>query len=188
MDPIYRPGAIPEPPDLRDERVLLRRWSYDDLACIEEACRDQIIPIGTTVPNPFSEAAGRAFVERQWGRQNSGEGLSVAIAEVATGTAVGLICLLHRQQPGVASVGYWVVANCQGQGFARRSLGLLSRWALGVRGIIRLEALIELDNERSIRVVEGVGFRREGLLRMYLDLDTTRADAWLYSLIREDID
>lgn len=78
MDPIYRPGAISAFPKLRDEQILLRNWTYEDLPCIEEASRDQVIPTITTVPSPFSEEAGRAFVERQWKRQASGEGLSLA--------------------------------------------------------------------------------------------------------------
>jgi ribosomal-protein-alanine N-acetyltransferase len=188
VDPIYRPGVVPEPPELCHGQVLLRRWSYDDLPCIEEVSRDPVIPTGTTVPNPFSEEAGRAFVERQWGRFASGEGLVLAMAEAATGTATGMICLLHRQQPGVVGVGYFTVASCRRRSSARTSLSLLSRWALSLPGIVRLEALIQPENEGSIRVVESVGFHREGLLRRYLDLGTTRDDVFLYSLIQEDVD
>ena len=53
---------------------------------------------------------------------------------------------------------------------------------------LTLEALVEPDNEGSIRVLEGAGFRREGLLQAYLDIHATRADALLYSLIGEDVD
>ena len=141
----------------------------------------------TSVPNPFSDEAGRAFVERQWSRQTSGSGLSLAIVEAATGTAAGMMGLFHRAQAGVVGVGYWTATSRRRQGFARRSLNLLSRWALGVPGIDRIEALIEPDNVGSIRVAEAVGFRREGLLRKYLRTDISRVHALLYSLIREDI-
>lgn len=187
VDPILRPGVIPVPQELRDEPILLRSWSYQDLGCIEEASRDPDIPSGTTVPRPFSEEAGRAFIERQWGRSASGEGLSLAVAEAGTGTAVGLIALLHRQQPGVVGVGYWIVASRRQQGFARRALGLLSHWALSLPAVNRLEALVEPGNEGSIRVLDDAGFRREGLLRAYLDLHTLRVDVYLYSLIEGDV-
>jgi RimJ/RimL family protein N-acetyltransferase len=110
------------------------------------------------------------------------------MAEAATGTATGMMCLLHRQQPGVVGVGYFTVASCRRRGSTPTSLNLLSRWALSLPGIVRLEALIQLENEGSIRVVESVGFRREGLLRKYLDLGTTREDVFLYSLIEGDIE
>ena len=187
MDPIYRPGAIPGPPKLGDGHVLLRRWSLQDLPCVEEASRDPVIPRGTTVPVPFSEAEGRAFVERQWGRATSGEGLSLAISEAATGTATGLMCLLHRQEPGVVGVGYWTVASRRRQGFTRRALVLLSRWALGLPSVDRLEALVEPGNLGSIQVLEASGFHNEGILREYLNFDETRSDALLYSLIPPDL-
>jgi ribosomal-protein-alanine N-acetyltransferase len=186
VDPIYRPGVIPDPAELSDGQVLLRTWSQDDLGCIEAASRDPVIPGGTTVPSLFSEEAGRAFVARQWGRSTSGEGLSLAITEAETGIAVGLMVLLHRQQPGVVGVGYWMLASRRRRGFTRRALSLLSPWALGLPAVARLEALVEPWNNGSVRVLEGAGFRREGLLRAYLDLDTGRADALLYSRLRDD--
>lgn len=184
---MYRPDAIPDPPELRQGRVLLRTWTYNDLPCIEQASQDPVIPDGTTVPRPFSEEAGLGFLERQWQRSVSGEGISLAIAEAGTDTAVGLVCLLHRQQPGVVGVGFWTVASHRRQGFARVGLGLLSRWALGLPAMVRLEALVEPDNDGSIGVLEAVGFRREGLLRAYLDRQTARVDVLLYSLLREDV-
>ncbi len=129
MDPIYCPGAISAFPKLRNEQILLRNWTYEDLPCIEEASRDSVIPTITTVPSPFSGEAGRAFVERQWKRQASGAGLSLAIVEAETDTAIGLIALLHRQQPGVVGVGYWTVASHRRRGITRTALRALSRWA-----------------------------------------------------------
>jgi RimJ/RimL family protein N-acetyltransferase len=188
VDPIYRPDVIADPPELRDGQVLLRRWSHHDLPCIEEASRDSVIAAGTTVPCPFSEEAGRAFVARQWRRSASGEGLSLALAEAGTGTAIGLMVLLNRQESGVVGVGYWTIASRRQRGFARRGLILLSRWALGLPAVARLEALVEPDNNGSIRVLEGAGFHREGLLRAYRDFHTIRGDVLLYSLIETDID
>ncbi|MDQ3891916.1 MAG: GNAT family N-acetyltransferase [Actinomycetota bacterium] len=187
MDPIHRPGAIPAFPGLRDGHILLRDWTFEDLPCVEEASRDPFIPTGTTVPSPFSEEGGRAFVQRQWGRRASGQGLSLAITEARTDDAVGLIVLLHRQQPGVVGVGYWIVAGHRRRGFALAAVHLLSRWALGLPAVARLEALVEPGNDGSVRVLEGAGFRREGLLREYLELRSTRSDVWLYSLIRSDV-
>jgi len=56
-DPIYRPGVVPEPPELCHGQVLLRRWSYDDLPCIEEVSRDPVIPDRYNRAEPFSEEA-----------------------------------------------------------------------------------------------------------------------------------
>lgn len=188
MDPLYRPGAIPAPPELSNGETLLREWSYNDLPCIAEASRDTAIRLGTTVPSKFSEDAGRAFIDRQRGRWTTGEGLSLAIVEARTGTAAGLMCLLHRQQPGVVGVGYWVVASRRRKGLTLASLVLLSRWALHLSAVDRLEALVDPGNEASIRVLDGAGFRQEALLRSYTEFEGNRGDAVLYSLLESDIE
>jgi [ribosomal protein S5]-alanine N-acetyltransferase len=188
VDPQYRPGVIPFPPELSDGQVLLRNWSYDDLPCIEEASNDPVIPLGTTVPSNFSEEAGRAFIERQHGRWATGEGLSLAIVERRIGTAAGLVCLLHRQQPGVVGVGYWVVSSRRKKGLTLASLMLVGQWALRLSAVDRLEALVDPGNAASIRVLEGAGFRREGLLRSYMEFEGHRGDALLYALLESDID
>jgi ribosomal-protein-alanine N-acetyltransferase len=56
-----------------------------------------------------------------------------------------------------------------------------------VPGVERLEALVVAGNNPSCRVLDEADFRREGLLREYLPIGTTREDVWLYSLIRRDL-
>ena len=187
VDAVFRPGLISDPGSLRSPGLLLRRWEYGDMACIEEASLDPVIPTGTTVPTPFDDFKGRAYVERQWGRHASGEGLSLTMADPATAIAVGQINLLHRQQSGVVGIGYWVVTSRRRQRFASNAVHLLSRWALSVGAVVRLEALVDPDNLASCQVLERAGFHCEGLLRRYLDLGDRRADALLFSLLPVDV-
>lgn len=91
-------------PALDDGTVRLRPWSEADLGCVREAAGDAGIPEGTTVPAEFTEPAGLAFIERQRGRVEAGEGVSLAVT--ASGEAVGLAALLLRPQAGVAGIGY----------------------------------------------------------------------------------
>lgn len=179
---------LPYPqPQLADDRVTLRAWELTDLRCVEEASWNPRIPSGTTVPAEFSVDEGRAFIERQWSRQENGEGLALAIADRVSNDAVGQMALLFRERPGVAGIGYWVIERARNRGFARRAVRLLSRWALEEAGLARIEALVEPDNTASQRVLEGAGFEREGLLRSYLSVGSVRADAFMYSLVSEDV-
>lgn len=188
MTPPTDAFTLPYPePNLSDEAVVLRPWEMTDLRCVEEASWDPRIPLGTTVPAEFSVDEGRAFIERQWSRQEKGEGLALVIADRASDNAVGQIALLFREWPGVAGVGYWVIERARNRGFARRAVGLLSRWALEEAGLARVEALVEPDNIASQRVLEGAGFEREGLLRSYLSFGDVGADAFMYSLVTQDL-
>jgi [ribosomal protein S5]-alanine N-acetyltransferase len=86
-------------------------------------------------------------------------------------------------------IGYWVLERARRRGLASSAVAMLVRWALADAGMVRIEALVEPDNVASQRALERTGFRREGHLRAYLDLDLDgrRSDAYVYSLIRDDL-
>lgn len=165
---------------------MLRRWTESDLGCVEEASRDPVIPDGTTVPSSFTEAEGLAWIERQWGRADNGEGLSLAVADADSGEALGAIVLLFRRHPLTAELGYWLLERARGRGVGSRAVALLARWAVTDAGLARVEAFVEPDNAASQRVLEKAGFRREGQLRSYLVFEGRRADALIYSLLPSD--
>jgi ribosomal-protein-alanine N-acetyltransferase len=178
--------SYPDPP-LADGEVVLRRWTTADLDCVEEASRDPRIPAGTTVPAAFTVPDGLAWIERQWGRADNGEGLSLAIADARTDEALGAVVLLFRRQPGTVEIGYWLIERARGRRLASRAVALLARWALTEARLARVEALVDPDNVASQRVLESAGFRREGHLRSYLVFETGRADALIYSLLPSDL-
>ena len=67
-----------------------------------------------------------------------------------------------------ASLGYYVGANFQGLGYMREGLTLLIKHAFGTMGLHRLEANIQPQNKRSIRLVEQCGFSKEGFSKGFL--------------------
>jgi RimJ/RimL family protein N-acetyltransferase len=144
----------------------------------------------TTVPAVFTAEAGLAWIDRQWSRLETGEGLSLAIADAESGEAVGAIVAILQPDDelrrGTAELGYWVIERARGDHLAARAVALLSRWALEGR-LLRLEALVEPANTASRRVLERAGFHREGYLRSYLAFPTRRSDAVIYSLLPGDL-
>lgn len=172
-----------DPSPLRDERVTLRRWSFDDLDCVEEASHDPHIPAGTTVPALFSPAAGRSFIERQWSRLDNAEGISLAIHGHDIDRAVGLIVMMLRPQPGVIGLGYWIVPSARRRGYATAAATLASTWAIVDGGFARIEAWVEPDNTASQHVLTSAGFELEGRLRSFLTTGTTRSDALVFSRV-----
>ena len=178
--------AYPDP-ELTDGVVRLRKWSEDDLGCIEEASHDRAITEGTTVPPVFTPEEGRAFVHRQWSRINDGVAVSFAVADAETDRAQGLVILPVRPQNGVAGLGYWLgywlAASARGRGRATRAVRLISDWALRDLSMQRVEAWVEPDNVASQQVLRHAGFDKEGRLRNFLELDGRRTDALVFSRI-----
>lgn len=107
------------------------------------------------------------------------------IADAVAGSALGAVVLMLRPQPGVAGIGYWVVPSARGRGTATRAVMLVSSWALDVAGIERVEAWVEPDNEASRRVLTAAAFAQEGVLRRFLSFPGRRADAVVFSRIRD---
>jgi ribosomal-protein-alanine N-acetyltransferase len=70
---------------------------------------------------------------------------------------------------------------------ASLAVALVCDHAFGPVGLHRLQADIRPENVRSQRLVERLGFVREGLLRRYLDIDGDWRDHYTYALLAEDV-
>lgn len=173
-------------PDLTDGVVSLRKWRITDVECLRHAAVDTNIPRITSVPAAFTEEGARTFIERQWGRIEDGEGVALALTDAATDEAVGHIYVAVRPQHGVVGLGYWVVPEARGRGFAARGARLAATWALGPLGADRIEAWVAPNNEPSLRTVASAGFHREGVLRSFLTFGGERSDMVVWSRLPSD--
>ena len=174
-------------PDLSSDFVRLRKWRYDDLACIEAASSDTTIPQGTTVPAQYTEIEGRAFIERQWERQTSGQGLSMAIADATADVAKGLVFLGLGRGRGHCHLGYWLIPSARGAGLGTAAIELVSKWVLTATEVHRLVAEVEPGNAASIALLRKSGFTEEGILRSWLWIEDELFDALQFSLLRSDL-
>ncbi|MFJ4822139.1 GNAT family N-acetyltransferase [Streptomyces bacillaris] len=166
---------------------VLRPWEMSDLPLVREASQDPYIPLITTIPARYSDAAAEAFVRRQWERAATGAGYPFAIVRSRDRRPVGSIGLWLRELPeGRASIGYWMVASGRGQGVTRAALRTVTSWALRDLGIPRLQLFIEPWNTASARIAVDVGYRREGLLRGWQRVGDERRDMAVYGLLNTD--
>ena len=84
-------------------------------------------------------------------------------------------------------LGYWIDRAVAGRGMASLAVALVCDHAFGPLGLHRLQADIRPENRPSQALVEGLGFRQEGLLRRYLDIDGDWRDHLTYALLAEDL-
>lgn len=100
---------------------------------------------------------------------------------------VGWITLLVvNWEHGLAELGYALTTAEQGKGVMPAALSLLLVDLFSGTTLHRLEARCAVENEASQKVLERLGFEREGLLRDYFRLGDGRVDNYLYSLLRSD--
>ena len=85
-----------------------------------------------------------------------------------------------------AWVGYWVSAEVTGGGIATAALALGVDHCFGSVGLHRVEATVRPENGASRRVLAKVGFREEGLLKRYLNVDGDWRDHLLVAMTVEE--
>ncbi len=86
-----------------------------------------------------------------------------------------------------AWIGYWVASERIGGGVATAALALGVDHCFGPVMLHRVEATVRPENAPSRRVLAKVGFREEGLLKRYLDVDGAWRDHLLVAITVEEL-
>lgn len=86
-----------------------------------------------------------------------------------------------------AWIGYWVQSSVTGGGVATGAVALGLDHCFGSAMLHRVEATVRPENMASRAVLAKVGFRQEGLLRRYLEVDQAWRDHLLMALTVEEV-
>jgi ribosomal-protein-alanine N-acetyltransferase len=86
-----------------------------------------------------------------------------------------------------ATLGYWVDEARAGRGIAPTAVAMATDHCFRVLGLHRMEINIRPENTASLRVVEKLGFRDEGLRERYLHIGGRWADHRSFALTTEDV-
>jgi ribosomal-protein-alanine N-acetyltransferase len=154
------------------------------------ANEDWLTPWEPSAPLPWrlrhTPAAYRAMRRAVARRARMGTSLPFAIR--VEGRLAGQVTIDNIVRGAMRSghLGYWIDRAAAGRGMASLAVALVCDHAFGPVGLHRLQADIRPENGPSQRLVERLGFSREGLLRRYLDIDGDWRDHLTYALLAED--
>ena len=84
-----------------------------------------------------------------------------------------------------AYIGYWMAASQQGRGLMSEAVRAAVDWAFDTLRLHRIQAAVIPRNDRSVRVLEKLGFRREGLAERYLQIAGKWQDHAIFAVTRE---
>ncbi|WP_399939705.1 GNAT family N-acetyltransferase [Streptomyces sp. BBFR25] len=137
---------------------------------------------------PWTERAraGR-FLAMSRTMADEGTGVRVAVERASDGALVGWCCLVEwNPDYRSASLGYCLDEAMWGRGYATEAAHALLTWAFGTLDLNRVQAEADTRNAASARVLEKIGFVREGTLREDCVVGGEVSDSWVYGLLRRE--
>ena len=172
------PGAV----FLRNESVELRTIEEEDLAFVRDGVNDPDVwpTLGSFQPYNMKQ-------ERQWLERIS-EDDDVHLLVCDDGDPVGVVGLHSEDTASTGELGYWITSAEWGNGYATAAVRLVSAYAFDHRRLHKVAADVYSHNPASARVLEKVGFEREGVHRQEAYVKGAYRDVLRYGLLRMEFE
>ncbi|WP_245841485.1 GNAT family N-acetyltransferase [Sphingomonas lenta] len=165
--------------EFESERLRFRPQRIEDAEALHEAYRDEALM------RYWSSAPHRTLDDTVAYLTPSGEGRGWSIVAKETGEVTGTLFTSERRS-GVSEIGYLLVRRHWGRGYAREAVARLLDLLFLEEGRRRVFADTDPENGPSIRLLESLGFRREGLLRAEWETHIGVRDSVVWGLLRDE--
>jgi RimJ/RimL family protein N-acetyltransferase len=154
------------------ERLVLRCWEPRDAPLVKDAVDSSLehlrvwMPWAHDAPQPLDDVASLLATFRA--RFDLGEDYIYGILAADESRVLGGTGLHTRAGDDALEIGYWLRADATGRGFASEATAALTRVAIRVAGVDRVEIRVDPANEASLRIPRRLGFVEEATLRRRL--------------------
>ena len=180
-----------EVPTLTHGLITLRAPKESDIPALFEGAQDPLIPVFTRIPSNYSMANAEFYVrDRSPNAFANQTELQLALeygngADAKFGGAFSFHSMDLREH--VAEIGYWLCAPMRGKGIGSIATKLLTQFGFESIGFERIEAVVNVENIASRKLLEKSGYSLEGIMRKKSRKeDGTQKDMALYAAIRQD--
>ena len=179
-------------PVIETDRVLLRAPQLSDYSAWAElraASQDFLVPWEPLwAPDELSRASFRRRIRHYMRDMREDVGYALFVYDTRSTSLVGgiTLCNVRRGVTQSCTLGYWVGAAQARQGVMTAAVRAVVPFVFDSLELHRLEAACLPENTASMRLLERVGFKREGLARRYLRINGDWRDHVLYALLETD--
>lgn len=173
---------MPGPVFLEGNDVELRTVEREDLEFCQQRLNDPEVRHGLGLSEPLTSDD-----EEGWYETCVLESDDVHLLVCDDGEAVGTVGLNDVSETfGNTELGYWIAPEYHRNGYATAAARLLVDYAFTERRLHKVYANAFAFNEGSQRVLENVGFEREGVHREQAFVDGEHVDVYRYGLLAAD--
>jgi len=152
-------------PVVLTERLSIRRFCADDAAFLVDLLNQPsfITNIGDRGVRTLDDACFYIENGPQAMYEKYGFGL-FRVALKATDTPIGICGILKRETLQDIDIGFAFLPAYWSKGYALESATAVKAWAKATLGLTRLVAIVQPGNGPSIRLLEKLGLRYEGMV------------------------
>lgn len=174
-------------PTLHTARLLLRPFTEEDKDAIYALMTNATVLRYWDTPPWTERARADRFLARCKEMEQEGSGVRLAIERIADGMFIGW-CAFMQWNPDFRSalIGYCLGEEAWGHGFATEAAGAMVQWAFDTLDLNRIQSEADTRNRASERVLEKLGFVREGTLRENCIVNGDVSDSSVYGLLRRE--
>jgi RimJ/RimL family protein N-acetyltransferase len=174
-------------PTLETPRLRLRWLTREDGSALYDVFSDPEVARYLSRP-PWTDPAGAAtLVDDLHASFELRELFQWGIALREDDRVIGTCTLTRIDEPHRrAELGYALARRCWGQGLGREAIDRVLAYGFDDLGLHRIEADTDPRNARSIRLLEGAGFVREGYLRERWHVNGEICDGLFFGLLRRE--
>lgn len=169
-------------PTLQTHRLLLRQLRVTDAPSLHIALADKPNMMWWSSAPHASVAETEAYIT--WNASEDEGHFCWAITE-QDDLALGWVILIPKRE-GVFEIGYMLRPDYGGRGLAREAALAAIGYGFSSLGLRRIFADIDPDNAASIRLVDALGFKREGYFREEWETHIGVRDSVIYALLAKD--
>jgi RimJ/RimL family protein N-acetyltransferase len=152
---------------LLTERLRLRLFSEADAAFVLDLFTQPSFIAGVADRGLRTEADAARYVRERLAPAYAEHGFGFwAVERRADGETIGLCGLIRRDALDDVDVGYALLPQHTGQGYAREAVAATLTHARDALGLDRVVAIVNPDNTASVRLLRTLGLRLESALTM----------------------
>jgi RimJ/RimL family protein N-acetyltransferase len=168
-------------------RLVLRGFGLGDAAALAAYRSDPEVSRYQAWASPVSLGEAKSLVKTMSAGDPRAAGwYQYAIERRDEAGLIGDIGVCRSDDGRQAEVGFTLATRFQGRGYAREAVARIVEFLLVEEGLHRLSAGCDPRNVRSARLLERLGFRREGHLVKSFWLGGEWADDLLFGLLAEE--
>jgi ribosomal-protein-alanine N-acetyltransferase len=166
----------------------LRRRDAGQWRAVRAVNADWLAPWEATHPDVSALAPTYAEMIRAFTREAKAYRM-LPFAIDLDGRLVGQVTVTGMTWGSLRSgqIGYWIDRRVAGRGIVPTAVAMTVDHCLFVLGMHRMEVNIRPENRASLRVVQKLGFRPEGLRRGYLHIDGAWRDHATFAVTTEEL-